>query len=51
MNLIDTYRNHGVVHLPQVLDASALQLAREAYEWSLANPGKGASKLIPGTPG
>ena len=51
MNLIDTYRDDGVVHLPQVLDANALNLAREAYEWSLSHPGKGASKLIPGTPG
>lgn len=51
MNLMDTYRNDGVVHLSQVLDANALRLAREAYEWSLANPGKGASKLIPGSPG
>jgi hypothetical protein len=51
MNLTDTFRHNGVVHLPQALDVNALQLAREAYEWSLANPGKGASKLIPGTPG
>lgn len=51
MNPIEIYRRNGVVHLAQVLDPDALQLAREAYDWSLGNPGKGASKLIPGTPG
>ncbi len=51
MNPIETFRNDGVVHLAQVLDANALQLARDAYEWSLANPGRGATRLVPGTPG
>lgn len=35
MNPIETFRNDGVVHLAQVLDANALQLARDAYEWSM----------------
>lgn len=51
MSLIDTFRHAGVVYISQLLDANALQLARQAFEWSIANPGKGASKLIPGTPG
>ena len=51
MALIDRYQRDGVVHLPQVLEPKALQIARQAYEWSLANPGRGASNLIPGTPG
>ncbi len=51
MSTVDTFRIDGVVHLPQVMDADAMRLARDAYEWSLANPGRGASKLIPGTPG
>lgn len=40
MNPIETYRRNGVVHLAQALDADALQLAREAFDWSLGNPGK-----------
>jgi len=51
MNLQETFAEDGVVHIPQALNTHELQLARGAFEWSLANPGKGASRLIPGTPG
>jgi len=33
------YRDDGVVFLPKVLDAKALDEAQAAYDWSLANPG------------
>ena len=51
MNPIDTFRNDGVVYFAQALDERALRIARDAFEWSLANPGRGATKLAPGTPG
>ena len=51
MNLADTFHRDGVVFQPQVLDRKAMAIARKAFEWSLANPGKGATRLIPGTPG
>jgi ectoine hydroxylase-related dioxygenase (phytanoyl-CoA dioxygenase family) len=51
MNLQETFAEDGVVHIPQALNAHELQIARGAFEWTLANPGKGASRLIPGTPG
>ncbi|MCB1692287.1 MAG: phytanoyl-CoA dioxygenase family protein [Pseudomonadales bacterium] len=48
---IEHFRQRGVVHLPAALDADAIDIAREAFEWSLANPGRGATQLVPGTPG
>lgn len=47
----DEFRSRGVVYLPGALDADAVATAREAYEWSLSHPGRGASNLIPGSPG
>ena len=35
----------GVIHLPSALDQEALAQAKAAYDWSLANPGPGASKF------
>ncbi len=51
MNLAEKFHRDGVVFQPQVLDRKAMAIARKAFEWSLANPGKGATRLIPGTPG
>ena len=47
----EQYRTDGVVFLPQALDADELSLCEAAYEWSLANPGPGASSLSAGEPG
>ncbi|MBT3428759.1 MAG: phytanoyl-CoA dioxygenase [Gammaproteobacteria bacterium] len=51
MNLAESFQREGVVFQSQVLDNDAMTFARKAYEWSLTNPGKGATRLIPGTPG
>jgi hypothetical protein len=45
-----TYARDGVVLLPGALDAEALARARGAYEWSLANPGPGATKFAQASP-
>ena len=39
------FRDDGVVLLPGALAPDTLALARSAYDWSLDNPGPGASKL------
>ena len=41
------YRDDGVVHLPKVLDAEMLELARQGFDWSLANPSSAAQQLFP----
>ena len=41
----DAYACDGVVLLPSVLDAAQLADALSAYEWSLAHPGPGASRI------
>jgi ectoine hydroxylase-related dioxygenase (phytanoyl-CoA dioxygenase family) len=41
----DAYERDGVVHLPQVLAPADVAAALAAYEWSLAHPGPGASKI------
>lgn len=50
-DMIESYRQDGVVAVPGLLDQKELSIAQAAYEWSLANPGRGATKLIPGSPG
>ena len=40
-----TFQRDGVVLAPDVLDTRALAQALDAYEWSLANPGPGASRI------
>src|SRR5579871_554518 len=45
----EDYARDGVVMLPGVLDAAALADALAAYEWSLANPGPGASRFAQAT--
>ncbi|HIE85958.1 MAG: phytanoyl-CoA dioxygenase family protein [bacterium] len=45
------YREEGVVHLAGALSNAELLITREAFDWSIANPGKGATRLIAGTPG
>jgi ectoine hydroxylase-related dioxygenase (phytanoyl-CoA dioxygenase family) len=44
-DLRETYARDGVVFLPRALDAAALADARAAYDWSLAHPGPGASRI------
>ena len=44
-DLIEAYARDGVVFLPGVLDAAALADAQASYDWSLANPGRGASRI------
>ena len=39
------YQQDGVVFVPKALSQETLQLALQAYEWSLAHPGPGASQL------
>ena len=39
------FRDDGVVRLQGALDPATLACAREAFEWSLANPGPGAADL------
>ena len=43
--LRETYSRDGVVLLPRALDTTALGEALDAWEWSLANPGPGASRI------
>jgi ectoine hydroxylase-related dioxygenase (phytanoyl-CoA dioxygenase family) len=42
--LREAYARDGVVKLPGALDAEQLAATLAAYDWSLANPGRGASK-------
>ena len=42
------FRDDGVVLVRNALDPEALRLARDAYEWSLSNPGPGAQRLAGG---
>jgi ectoine hydroxylase-related dioxygenase (phytanoyl-CoA dioxygenase family) len=41
----ESLERDGVVHLPGVLDPEALAQAQAAYDWSLANPGPGATRF------
>jgi ectoine hydroxylase-related dioxygenase (phytanoyl-CoA dioxygenase family) len=43
--LRETYARDGVVVLPRALDAAALADCQAAYDWSLAHPGPGASRI------
>src|SRR5260221_14131578 len=45
----ENYHRDGVVLLPGALDAEALDQARLAYEWSLANPGPLATRIAQAT--
>lgn len=49
--IIESFSADGVVRIPQLLDPTALGIAQAAFNWSLANPGRGASRLTPGSPG
>jgi hypothetical protein len=41
----EAFRRDGAVHLEAALDPDSLAQALEAYDWSLANPGPGASRF------
>lgn len=43
--LREAFARDGVVKLPAALDAAQLAQAQAAYDWSLAHPGPGASKV------
>jgi hypothetical protein len=43
--LVLQYQRDGVAWVPQALSPATLALAREAYDWSLSNPGPGAAEL------
>ncbi|MDB5418920.1 MAG: phytanoyl-CoA dioxygenase [Phenylobacterium sp.] len=43
--LREAFARDGVVKLPAALDPARLAQARAAYDWSLAHPGPGASKV------
>lgn len=45
------YRRDGVVPVKGALDAGALAQLQAAYDWSLANPGPGASRIRQKTDG
>jgi ectoine hydroxylase-related dioxygenase (phytanoyl-CoA dioxygenase family) len=44
-DLREAYERDGVVHLPDALSTSELSDALAAYDWSLAHPGPGASRI------
>ena len=44
-SLRETYARDGVVLLPRALDDQAIAEALAAWEWSVANPGPGASRI------
>jgi ectoine hydroxylase-related dioxygenase (phytanoyl-CoA dioxygenase family) len=48
---IARFQCDGVIHLPGALSPETLARARVAYDWSLANPGPGASRLPAGGTG
>ena len=41
----EAFRNNGVVCLRNAIDPASLRMAEEAYNWSLAHPGSGASRF------
>jgi ectoine hydroxylase-related dioxygenase (phytanoyl-CoA dioxygenase family) len=45
------FREEGVVYIPGALDAAAMRLALEAYEWSLAHPSPAAAQFPQDKPG
>ena len=47
----EAYRRDGAVKVAQALDAAALAELQAAYDWSLANPGPGASRIRQKTQG
>jgi ectoine hydroxylase-related dioxygenase (phytanoyl-CoA dioxygenase family) len=47
--LARAYEEDGVVLLPGALDPPALAAAQGAYDWSLANPGPGATRFAQAT--
>lgn len=49
--LREAFARDGVVHLPGALTSEQLAAALNSYEWSLANPGRGASMVKQATEG
>jgi len=50
-DLREAFARDGVVHLPGALNAGQLADALKSYDWSLANPGRGASRIKQATEG
>jgi ectoine hydroxylase-related dioxygenase (phytanoyl-CoA dioxygenase family) len=44
-DLVAQYQRDGVICIPRALAPGTVDLAREAFEWSLAHPGPGAARL------
>jgi ectoine hydroxylase-related dioxygenase (phytanoyl-CoA dioxygenase family) len=44
-DLAAQYQRDGVICAPRALSPATVELAREAFEWSLAHPGPGAARL------
>ncbi len=44
-NITQHYAHDGVIYIPKALSATTMSKALEAYEWSLEQPGPGASEL------
>lgn len=50
-SLRTSYREDGVVFIPDALDSRTLALAETCFYWTLDNPGPGAGPVLAGTPG
>lgn len=49
--LRETFSRDGVVCVRGALDQSEMELAEQAFEWTLNHPGPGARQVFAGTPG
>jgi len=47
----DEFRHRGVTCLRGALESDEMTVLRAAFDWTLANPGRGASRVAPGMPG
>ena len=45
------FHDWGVTCLQHALTSDEMTVLRRAFDWTIANPGRGASKMTPGTPG
>jgi ectoine hydroxylase-related dioxygenase (phytanoyl-CoA dioxygenase family) len=45
------FREKGVIHLPAVLPQEQLAILRQAFDWTISHPGRGAKAMTPGEPG
>lgn len=50
-NQIEAFNSRGVTCLRGALDADEMHTLRQAFDWTISHPGRGASRVKPGTPG